>query len=679
MEMKRVPKHSLFMQNGAYISCGAVGGAAGGAPCGSSENETGGTLIHTDIPFLEKALRGAFKAVHPAAASYGAVWLLPNVPNSVKEETRKIFQVDFSADPDAYAIVADINADNSTDIDADIDTDIDADADNDIRIYSNSERGLIYGVFELIRLADDCFFPGGFLYDAPACPVRGAKVYLPGRAGIPYFLEFIDFLVHFRFNTLMIEIGGAMEYKRHPEINEGWVEYCKEIAEYSGKASDIQDKIYPWLKNSIHVENGEGGFITQGEVRMIADYCRERRIEIVPEVPCFSHCDYLLTRHPEIRERADDDYADTYCPSNEKSYELLFDILDEVIDVFNPAMINIGHDEAYTIGVCPDCEKKDPVQIYAGDVRRIYDYLKDKSIKTMMWGEKFLNARSAGKPQGGAEKFIHYYSNKPLDKPIPATYPAIDIVPKDLEMLHWYWGIDEAYDEEYLKRGFSVTYGNFSPVRFKNWRIRMERGINNGIMGGIKGDIKGDIKGGIISNWSSIKEENVQRNGMLFQIAFANQLFWEDDFSAEMEETFRMWAYRELYDYKYKETLGGAYIKITHSTDFYLEYLLFYDGYFIEQEKYDLGYYEVKFGDGRTAALPISYGRNIGSFRQPWDLADQKLAEVTYSTLPQQVCGGVVYETIYVNPFPEAGITAVAYIPNPKNKATVTLHKFETG
>ena len=643
---KRLPKYSLFLQNGACIGCGAAaGGTLGGATATG-----GGTTVHTDIPFLEKTLRGAFPATYSAAVSYGAVWLLPYVPNSVKETIRKNFHVDFSTSPDAYAIVVDL--------------DPVPDPDKSIRIYSNSERGLIYGVFELIRLAEDGFYPGGLLYEAPSCPVRGAKVYLPGRAGIPYFLEFIDFLVNFRFNTIMIEIGGAMEYKRHPEINEGWVEYCKEIAEYSGKASDIQERIYPWIKNSIHVENGDGGYITQEEVRRIVDYCHERRIEIIPEVPCFSHCDYLLTRHPEIRERSNDDYADTYCPSNEKSYDLLFDVLDEVIEVFDPAMINIGHDEAYTIGVCPDCEMKDPVKIYADDVRRIYDYLKGKSIKTMLWSEKFLNARNEEGPQGGAEKFLHYVMHKPLDKPIPATYPAIDLAPKDLEMLHWYWGIDEAYDEEYHKRGFPVTYGNFSPVRFKNWRRRMERGV----------------KGGIISNWSSIKEENVQRNGMLFQIAFANQLFWEDDYSAEMEEAFRMCAFRELYDYKYKKIVKGAYIKIAHSTDFYLDYQLFYDGYFIEKEKYDLGCYQVTYDDGSTADLPISYGQNIGSFRQAWDLADQKLAEVTYSTMPQQVCGGVVYETIYENPHHDAGITAVAYVPNPKlaTNATVTLHKFES-
>lgn len=43
--------------------------------------------------------------------------------------------------------------------------------------------------------------------------------------------------------------------------------------------------------------------------------CRERFFEIIPEMPTLSQCDYLLTRHPELRERANDDFAGMYGPS----------------------------------------------------------------------------------------------------------------------------------------------------------------------------------------------------------------------------------------------------------------------------------------------------------------------------------------------------------------------------
>ena len=121
-------------------------------------------------------------------------------------------------------------------------------------------------------------------------------------------------ICYFKFNSIMIEIGGAMEYKRHPEINEGWIKYCEEMSEYSGKTTKIQDYTYPWYKNAIHMENGGGNFLTQEEVRDLADYCRERMLEVIPEVPSLGHCDYLMMGHMDIAERPEDPYADTYCP-----------------------------------------------------------------------------------------------------------------------------------------------------------------------------------------------------------------------------------------------------------------------------------------------------------------------------------------------------------------------------
>jgi len=86
----------------------------------------------------------------------------------------------------------------------------------------------------------------------------------------------------------------------------------------------IQDYTYPWYKNAIHMENGGGNFLTQEEVKELADYCRERMLEVIPEVPSLGHCDYLMMGHMDIAERPEDPYADTYCPSNPASYELLF-------------------------------------------------------------------------------------------------------------------------------------------------------------------------------------------------------------------------------------------------------------------------------------------------------------------------------------------------------------------
>lgn len=148
-------------------------------------------------------------------------------------------------------------------------------------------------------------------------------------------------LVYYRYNTVILEVGGAMEYKRHPEINESWVEYCREMGRYPERADEVQN-MFGWVKNSIHFENGGGGWLPQDTVRQLLAYCQQRGLEVIPEVPCLSHADYLLNAHQELAERPYDPFPDSYCPSNPASYELLFDVMDEVVEVFQPRVMQIA-------------------------------------------------------------------------------------------------------------------------------------------------------------------------------------------------------------------------------------------------------------------------------------------------------------------------------------------------
>lgn len=138
-------------------------------------------------------------------------------------------------------------------------------------------------------------------------------------------------------------------------------------------------------------------------------------------------------------ERQNDEYPDTYCPSNEASYDLLFDVLDEVIEVFEPAQINIGHDEAYTFCKCRKCAEKDPVQVFVDDVLRIRAYLAQRGVGTIMWADKLLDARVEGKPCGGAH-ILKDYDDKEFIEEIPPIFNVGCMLPNDISMFHWYWG-----------------------------------------------------------------------------------------------------------------------------------------------------------------------------------------------------------------------------------------------
>ena len=245
-----------------------------------------------------------------------------------------------------------------------------------ITIYSNSRRAALYAA-NRIKAEGAEGIAMGAICNYPDVACRMIKLYLPSEENIPFFKELIDLCVYYGYNTVMLEVGGAMEYHSHPEINEGWRAYSRESSDHinhRGKNPYFpfrsEDSYY--LKNSIHCENAGGGVLTKERVRELVQYCKERYLEVIPEVPSFSHSDYLLTRHHELAERQEDMYPDAYCPSNPESYRLLFDIMEEIIAVFAPKRMNIGHDEAYSIGLCEKCRTKDAATLYAEDIKKIY-------------------------------------------------------------------------------------------------------------------------------------------------------------------------------------------------------------------------------------------------------------------------------------------------------------------
>ena len=519
-----------------------------------------------------------------------------------------------------------------------------------IDIYSESQGGWRFAVESLLRRMRAGLLPAMRMEASPLCPVRGVKLLLPPTGAVDEFKRFVNFLAARRFNTIMLELGGAMAYRRHPEINEGWIAYCAEMREYPGKTTKIQSA-YGWWKNSIHADNGGGSVLDQATVRELARHCRERGMEVIPEVPLLSHADYLLTRHPELAERREDPYPDTYCPSNPATYALVFDVLEEVLDVFQPAVVNIGHDEYYSIGLCDRCKGRPAPEVFAGDIMRLHDFLAARGVRTQMWGEKLIEARfKDGTPLGGAER-----------PGIPATHPAIEMIPRDVEILHWYWGIDRRYEDEYLRRGLAITYGNFEASGFPEWasRIRQE-----------------GVRGVVISNWGATDAITLQRNGILFETALAARLCWNPQLGDDDFDRLRCDVFRELYRGGYAEVAGAETthaLEIIHTTDHHQDYRWLVDGDYYRAEDFLLGEYLIRFADGREDRAPVIYGTNIGSDCVSWARTedancdayaiDRRLREVAGAALPFREGDTTWYATRLPISRPSAPVCSVEFIP----------------
>jgi hypothetical protein len=339
--------------------------------------------------------------------------------------------------------------------------------------------------------------------DWPNLQFRAIRLYAPGPDQIAFFKRFLrDFMSLYKYNKVILELNG-MRLDKHPEVNTGWTEFAKYM-QYSRSNSTLGLKGEE--KNSSHFDSADGKILEKEDVADLVKVGNQNFIEVIPEIPSLTHGYYLLTKHPELAEYPGDKWPDTYCPSNPKSYELLFDVYDEYLAVIKPKMVHIGHDEWWgaPIGVCPRCKDKDYASLFAADVNKVHGYLAKKGIKTAMWGDYLLESvREKGVQNRTSSTGVKYQTPGALPEAMVRTQ-----IPKDILIFNWFW-IDEEKEAALNNMGFTQLYGNFTP-NISNWDSRIK---------------KIALAGGAPSSWAATNEINFGKDIMLDFLGCAN-LLW---------------------------------------------------------------------------------------------------------------------------------------------------------
>jgi hypothetical protein len=377
-----------------------------------------------------------------------------------------------------------------------------------IIIAGSDDAGAYFGLQslrQLIYAGNGKEIQGVKVKDWPAFPFRGIRLYVPGPENMAFFKRFMrDFMSLYKYNKVIIEFN-CMRLDRHPEVNAGWIEFSKYL-QYT--RSNETKGLRGETKNSTHYDTGDGLIIEKNDVREIVNFANENFLEVIPEIPSLTHGYYLLTRHPELAEYPGDRWPDTYCPSNPKSYELMFDVFDEYIDVIKPKMIHIGHDEWWgaPLDLCPLCKGKDFSELYAQDINKIHDYLASKGIRIAMWGDFLLESvRGKGPKQRTSSTGVRYQTPGGLRPEVVEKS-----IPKDILIFNWFWNKEDK-ELELQKFGFKQIYGNFTP-NISNWNERVK---------------KLDLVGGAPSSWASTNEFNTGKDLISDYLGCAN-LVWSN-------------------------------------------------------------------------------------------------------------------------------------------------------
>jgi hypothetical protein len=231
-------------------------------------------------------------------------------------------------------------------------------------------------------------------------------------------------------NTLIFEINYGFQFQSHPEL-------ANENA---------------WSK---------------AQIRELAEHCRRHGIRLIPQFMVLGHQSWarttfpLLVKYPELDETPQipltnpDIYCRSWCPQHPKVTEIIFPMLDELIDAFQSDAFHIGMDEVFLIASdqCTRCKGKNPAELFAKAVKDFHGHLAGKRNQTvLMWGDRLLDSRETGYSRWEAAN--------------NGTAPAIDMIPKDIIICDWHYGRRDDYPSIPLfqQKGFRVWPSGWNEV-----------------------------------------------------------------------------------------------------------------------------------------------------------------------------------------------------------------------
>jgi len=142
--------------------------------------------------------------------------------------------------------------------------------------------------------------------------------------------------------------------------------------------------------------------------------------------------------------------SNIYCINNKRSYDMVFSLYDVLIDIYQPKEMLIGHDEIKNIGSCVN-NKLSGADLFSKDINVLHEWLTQRKIKVLMWGDMLLNHSKWNDIVGSAN------SNNPVYNS-GNTHEAIDRIPKDIVILDWHYQVKPDYRsiKYFIDKGFKV-------------------------------------------------------------------------------------------------------------------------------------------------------------------------------------------------------------------------------
>lgn len=263
-----------------------------------------------------------------------------------------------------------------------------------VSVKGGSPAGVFYGLQTIKQILDGKRIPVVKVTDKPHFVHRGSLLDVARHFyTVDQVKTYIDILALHKMNVfhwhLTDDQGWRIEIKKHPKLTEvGSVRketiigrhYDPEPHQYDGKP--------------------HGGFYTQDQIREIVAYAADRNITVIPEIDLPGHMQAAVSTYPELgctggpyEMRCTWGISeDVLCAGNEKTYEFIEDVLDEVCELFPSELIHIGGDECPKTAwkACPKCQAKIKELGLKSKGSKAEHYLQNYVMGRV---EKYLNAK----------------------------------------------------------------------------------------------------------------------------------------------------------------------------------------------------------------------------------------------------------------------------------------------
>ncbi|MFT7421652.1 MAG: N-acetyl-beta-hexosaminidase [Arcticibacterium sp.] len=259
-------------------------------------------------------------------------------------------------------------------------------------------------------------------------PVRGLAIAAPEKEHVDAFVKFMDEEFGPRkINTLILRVDYNYSYKSHPEL----------VDENALSSEDVAKMVVVAKKHGISL-------IPQ--INLLGHQSwhstSEKLLEVYPE---FDETPGIKLPEEYVWPNDDGLYCKSYCPLHPGVHKVVFELVDEILEVFEAEGFHAGMDEVFYIGHedCLRCQGRDKAELFAGELTKIRNHLALSGKRLWIWGDRLLDGKTTGIGLWEAS-----YNN---------THKAIDLIPKDVMICDWHYERADATAVYFAMKGFDVA------------------------------------------------------------------------------------------------------------------------------------------------------------------------------------------------------------------------------